>query len=140
MEIRVAERQAAGHQVFEVTDDGTGTRLGWVARGAGQGYADQIEILVGLDSAAAEVTGLYVLSQKETPALGDGITKRSFRGRFAGAPTTRLLEITKIESEAAEPSRILALTAATISSQSVCNIVNRLVADIRPELLRQGQE
>jgi len=135
VELRVAEQEIAGHQVFEVTEKANGARLGWVARGAGQGYADQIEILVGLDSEVEEITGLYVLSQKETPALGDGIAKPPFRSRFVGAPADRPVEVTKVETvAAAEPSQILALTAATISSQSVCDIVNRTVADIRSEI------
>jgi electron transport complex protein RnfG len=137
IELQVAEQELEGHQVFEVTDGGSRERLGWVARGAGQGYADQIEILVGMRPDASEITGLYVLTQKETPALGDGITKSPFRDRFVGALADRPLEVTKEASVAAEDSsKILALTAATISSQSVCDIVNRTVADIRPEILQ----
>lgn len=135
LELRVAEQVIAGHQVFEVTEKIGGARLGWVARGSGQGYADLIELLVGLDADGSEITGLYVLSQKETPALGDGITRRDFRSRFVGAAAHRPVAVAKVESiAAADPSRILALTAATISSQSVCDIVNRTVADIRPEI------
>ena len=78
---------------------------------------------------------MYVLSQKETPALGDGITKTPFRQRFVGAPTDRLLTVVKDAPAAdADPSQVLALTAATISSQSVCDIVNRTVADVRSAL------
>ncbi len=135
LEMRAKERLLAGHQVFEVTRQSDGERLGWVARGSGQGYADLIEVLLGLDPQGLELTGLYVLSQKETPALGDGITRAPFRDRFVGAPTDRPLEVTKTaEAAASDPSRILALTAATISSQSVCDIVNRTVSDIRPEI------
>jgi len=138
LELRIAEQVIAGHQVFEVTAAADGARLGWVARGSGQGYADQIEILVGLDSELEEITGLYVLSQKETPALGDGIAKQPFRSRFVGAPADRPVEVTKVVgAAAAEPSKILALTAATISSQSVCDIVNRTVADMRSEMQPQ---
>ncbi len=135
--LEAVERQIEGHQVFEVIDRAAEGRLGWVARGAGPGYADRIELLIGLDRDASEITGLYVLSQKETPALGDGITKEYFRSRFAGAPATEPLAVTKDEGVAeADPSEILALSAATISSQSVCDIVNRTVADIRAEMLR----
>ena len=138
LELWVAERQIAGHQVFEVAAGEGGERLGWVARGSGQGYADLIEILVGLDAAATQITGLYVLSQKETPGLGDAIKQRPFRDRFVGAPTRDAIEVTKVEAEAAsDPSRILALTAATISSQSVSDIVNRTVADVQSEIQLQ---
>lgn len=133
--MQVAERQIAGHQSFEVTAKDDTVRLGWVVRGSGQGYAALIDILVGLDPEAETVTGLYVLSQKETPALGDAITGEPFRDRFVGAPASRAVEVTKTEdAAAADPSKILALTAATISSQSVCDIVNRTVAAVRTEI------
>lgn len=133
-QLQIAESEIAGHQVFEVFDSDSQDRLGWVARGAGQGYADQIEILVGLRPDGSEITGLYVLSQKETPALGDGITKAPFRSRFEGVPTDRPLEVAREERVAdGDASKILALTAATISSQSVCDIVNRTVEDLAAE-------
>jgi electron transport complex protein RnfG len=135
VEMRVAERKIADHQVFEVTRQSDGERLGWVARGSGQGYADLIEVLVGLDPAGQELTGMYVLNQKETPALGDGITKAPFRKQFVGAATDRLLTVVKSAPAAdADPSQVLALTAATISSQSVCDIVNKTVVDIKAEI------
>lgn len=138
-EMRVDERTLAGMQVFEVLEPASRQRLGWVARGSGQGYADTIEVLVGLAPDLSVITGLYVLSQKETPALGDGITREPFRRRFVGAPTNRLLEVTRIEEEAAaNASRILALTAATVSSQSVCDIVNATVARVRQQLVAEG--
>lgn len=135
LEIEVDERQISGHQTFEVTGAEDGRRLGWVVRGAGQGYADLIEVLVGLDASASEITGLYVLSQKETPGLGDAIKTPRFRSRFIGASTQRPLTVTKAPAEAdSDPSQILALTAATISSQSVSDIVNRTVADVRRQI------
>lgn len=135
MELEAREQELAGHQVFRIADATDGTLLGWVARGAGQGYADQIEVLIGLDPQAGELTGLFVLSQKETPALGDGITRAEFRRRFVGAPTGRPLEVTRSAIAAeASPSQVLALTAATISSRSVCDIVNRTVDEVRQEI------
>ena len=136
--MEVVEREIAGHQLFEVAAGDDLGRLGWVVRGSGQGYADRIDLLVGLDPEGGTITGLYVLSQKETPALGDAITGESFRERFVGASANRPVEVTKTETSAAEdPSRILALTAATISSQSVCDIVNRTVAAIGPEIRQE---
>lgn len=133
--MQVSEMQVSGHQVFEVLQGDEQTRVGWVVRGAGPGYADRIEILIGLRPDGREISGLWVLSQRETPALGDAITGQAFRGRFVGAPTERSLEVTKtVQTAETDPSKILALTAATISSQSVCEIVNRTVADIRREL------
>ena len=136
--LRVSERELGGHQVLEVR---SGDEIaGWVLRGADQGYADQIELLVGLSPDGGTIRGLYVLSQKETPALGDGITTEEFRGRFLGRATDRRLEVTRSEREAAAPGGpVLALTAATISSRSVCDIVNQTVADVKPHLRATGE-
>ena len=76
------------------------------------------------------IQGLFVLAQKETPALGDGITREPFRSRFVGQSTVRALEVSKDPGGGGE-GRIQALTAATISSRSVCDIVNRTVAEVR---------
>ncbi|MCP4201700.1 MAG: FMN-binding protein [bacterium] len=132
--LEVVERQIAGHLVLEVRRS-TDELAGWVLWGADQGYADQIELLVGLSPDGAVIRGLYVLSQKETPALGDGITREEFRQRFVGRRTDRRLQVTRVAEEAsATDGGILALTAATISSRSVCDIVNRTVAEVKPRL------
>ena len=131
--LEVVERQLSGHPVLEVRRS-EGELAGWVLRGADQGYADQIELLIGLSPDASVIRGLYVLSQKETPALGDGITREEFRGRFVGRGTDRRLEVTRSEREAGPEGGILALTAATISSRSVCDIVHQTVAEVKPLL------
>ena len=134
-ELAISQREVGEHTLWEVRDRALDERLGWVASGRGQGYADVIELLVGLDADGGRLTGLYVLSQKETPALGDAITGKPFRGRFVGAATDSPLEVTRNPTEATEDgSRVLAITAATISSRSVCEIVNRTVADVRAAL------
>lgn len=134
-DLGIAQRQVGDHTLWEVTDRASGERLGWVASGSGQGYADAIELLVGLDPEGLRLTGLYVLSQKETPALGDAITGEAFRRRFEGAAADRPLEVTRDATQAtADASRVLAITAATISSRSVCEIVNRTVAEVRAAL------
>jgi electron transport complex protein RnfG len=136
--LEVAEREIAGRPVLEVRRAGAGV-AGWVLRGADQGYADRIELLIGLSADGELIRGLYVLSQKETPALGDGITTPEFRQRFAGRRTDRRLEVTRDEGRAAGPDgEILALTAATISSRSVCDIVNQTVAAVKPHLSVDG--
>lgn len=133
--LEITQRDLGDNRLWEVRDAADGERLGWVASGRGQGYADVIELLVGLDAAGHNLTGLYVLSQKETPALGDAITSPGFRQRFVGAAADRPLEVTRDELAAVDdPSRVLAITAATISSRSVCEIVNRTVAEVREAL------
>lgn len=113
-----------------------GTHRGWVVPMQGQGFADRVEILVGLDAGLGTITGLYVLDQKETPGLGDYITSESFRDRFRGRPADAALVIVKGEPKA--ENEVKALTGATISSESVAGIVNEALANLREPILTQS--
>ena len=116
-----------------------GAHLGWVLPGGGQGFGDRIELLIGLDAQMSTITGLYVLDQKETPGLGDAIADESFRGQFSGKPADNPLAVVKSDPEA--DNEILALTGATISSESVSTIVNDAIANLKgsiPQRVRAG--
>jgi electron transport complex protein RnfG len=103
----------------------------------GQGFADRIELLIGLDASATTITSLYVLDQKETPGLGDQITGEGFRDRFRGRSADVTLRVVKGEAEGG--SEVTALTGATISSESVAAIVNDALANLkRPIRERAG--
>ncbi len=112
--------------------DAAGKQVGWVLPAGGQGFADRIEVLIGLDNQARTITGMYVLSQKETPGLGNKIVEPTWREQFAGKTTAVPLSVTKNQN--ASESEIQAVTGATISSQSVTQIVNETVAKIRKSL------
>ena len=116
---------------------GPKVHLGWVIKGSGGGYADTIELLIGLDRKAERITGLYVLKQNETPGLGNKIGQGRWRGQFAGKSTARPLAVVK---DAPGGNEIQAVSGATISSESVADIVNKAVKDFRaklPELSKQ---
>jgi electron transport complex protein RnfG len=125
--------QVVGDEIIYRAVDGSGRLVGWVLPGMGQGFADTIELLVGLDAKAETITGMSVLSQKETPGLGDKIYKQAaWRAQFAGKPTGEPLKVTK--SAAAGRGEIAAISGATISSESVTDIVNKTVKDFREKL------
>ena len=109
--------------------DASGQHIGWVLPGGGQGFADRIDILAGVNADAGQITGLYVLGQKETPGLGDYITGSDFRSQYAGKPTDQPLAVVKTDPTA--PNEIRALTGATISSESVSAIVNDTIANLK---------
>ncbi|MBN1268952.1 MAG: FMN-binding protein [Kiritimatiellae bacterium] len=121
-----------GEQIAYRAMDGEGQHVGWVLAAAGQGFADRIEVLVGLDQEARTVTGLYILANQETPGLGNKITEDGWRGQFAGKPAAQALVVTK--SKAQKDNEIEAITGATISSESVAGIVNAAVAKFRAAL------
>ncbi len=123
------ESQLGGATVFAAVD-ADGRQVGWVVPATGQGFADRIELLLGVNTDASVITGIFVLAQKETPALGDLITSHErFRRYFVGQPSDPPLRVVKREPEPGN-GEIRGLTGATISSESVADAVNRKVAEI----------
>jgi len=106
-----------------------GSHLGWVLPAGGQGFADRIELLIGLDRQVSTITGIYVLGQKETPGLGDYITTEDFRSRFKGKSADAALTV--VTSDPTGMNEVRALTGATISSESVSGIVNQALANLK---------
>ena len=118
-------RDWTAYQAF----DEDGVHRGWVVFGSGQGFVDRIDMLIGFDAERETVTGIYVLEQKETPGLGDFITHDWFRERFAGRAADTPLEV--VRADPREPHQVESLTAATITTETVADIVNRAAAAIR---------
>ena len=111
-----------------------GQPKGWVLPAGGTGFADRIELLIGLDPHAETILGLYVLDQKETPGLGDLIRGEPFRGQFRDKPTDEPLTV-GIAAKQIQP-----LSGATISSQSVAQIVNEAITRFKEPLRRESLE
>lgn len=109
-----------------------GDLKGWVVKIKGQGYADTIELLLGLSPDLQAITGLFVLDQKETPGLGNKIITDAWRGQFIDAPADRDLVVVK--TGASQPGEIDAVTGATISSKSVTAMINTAIGDLRKPL------
>lgn len=109
-----------------------GKMVGHVVKAAGQGYADKIELLVGLDALGKRITGLFVLEQKETPGLGAKILEDAWRGQFKEKSTEKTLSVVK--GGEVKEDEIDAISGATISSKSVTGIVNIMVADVASKL------
>ncbi len=131
------ELELTGHNgkpqgVYRVADE-NGQLLGWVLPSSGQGFADRIDMLVGLTPNLATITGIYVLEQKETPGLGNFITSETFQGQFAGKSTREPLNVVKT-SPAAGTNEIRALSGATISSESVAAIINATIDNVKEAL------
>ncbi len=142
-------------------DDEAGKQVGWVLQASGQGFADKIELLLGVSMDAGKITGLYILAQNETPGLGNRITfpgnvefakvqaetpaqqaayfkengaDKAFRVQFDSKSTLQPLVVTKNYDAAADNEKIDALTGATISSQSVVDIVNKTIEKFKAAL------
>ncbi|NCC52310.1 MAG: FMN-binding protein [Spartobacteria bacterium] len=121
-----------GVTVFKAMDKGN-QQVGWVIQASGQGFADVIELLVGMSLDGATITGLYVLDQKETPGLGNKIVDDDWRDQFNGQPAGAPLTVVK-NKVTEKNDEIQAVTGATISSDSVVAIVNKAVGQFRAAL------
>lgn len=118
------------YKVFQAIEEGKVS--GWVIKSSGQGYADKIGLLIGLNSSLNKISGLFIIEQKETPGLGNKITDLDFRKQFISKNTSTAIIASK--TGATSPNEIDAITGATISSRSVCSIVNTAVKDLRASL------
>ncbi len=128
------QRDKKEYRVYQAFVDGE--LRGWVLPASGMGFADRIEVLIGLDAELSTITGLWVLDQKETPGVGDNITSPElFLKQFAGKSAQEKLEVVKVEPTAGS-NEIRALTGATISSDSVAEIVNHAIQNLREPILK----
>ena len=95
--------------------------------------------MVGLDPELSTIQGMFVLNQKETPGLGNYITDgERFRDQFVGKKLDSPLSVVKSDPD--PDHGILALTGATISSESVSDIINRTVDNLRQPILDAGDK
>lgn len=97
--------------------------VGYAVQGEGPGYGDKIIVLVGLDTSATTITGVYVLDQKETPNLGSKITDPKWNRQYKGVATQPPLTVVKADPTA--PNQIEAISGATISSDALTTLVNK---------------
>jgi len=132
-ELTLTGKSEKPRRVFKA-HDAAGKHLGWAVPARGQGFADKIDLLLGLSPDASTITGLYVIDQKETPALGEYITGNEFRGQFTSKPATPDKPLRAVTGDPQDITEIRAITGATVSSAAVAGIVNAAVADLRATL------
>jgi len=125
--------------------DASGGVIGYAFTGSGKGYSSTIKIMIGVDENMT-IQGIKILSQQETPGLGDKVDEVKstgtlwdllrgkkippagrpwFQEQFAGKNTETVNEITFI-------------TGATITSKAVLDIVKSTIEEFRDQLT--GQE
>lgn len=111
-------------------EDGEPVGLGLQA--SGSGFQDKITLIIGTNLDLTRITSLTIIDQKETPGLGAKITdKMAFLRYWENRDCTQALKLRKPpveDPQALAANEVNAITGATISSQSVLNIVNTAVA------------
>ena len=136
VELWISDREGNPARVYR-THDAEGRHNGWVLPASGPGFADDIGLLIGLDASLEKLTGMYVLDQRETPGLGDYIRDADFRRQFQGHAADTPIEAVKSDPQ---EQQIVVLSGATVSSSSVCRIVNTAIARMRDPLLQSQAE
>ena len=88
---------------------------GYVVRVSPKGFGGAIDMMVGVDS-DGNVTGVSIVSMKETAGLGAKASEPDFTNQFVGKAGS--VSVNKDGGE------IVALTSSTITSRAVCDGVN----------------
>jgi electron transport complex protein RnfG len=144
------------------------TLLGWVVQSSGVGFQAEINLMIALDPERREIHGLKVLDDSETPGLGTWIrlsgaqeealrtaSDRYLAGEVEVAQNYPLqyfsfaegkhlsaagdLKVVKAQlGTGRDPTQVQAITAATISSTAVVDIVNAAVLKLDQLLDAQG--
>ncbi|MBD3272299.1 MAG: RnfABCDGE type electron transport complex subunit G [Elusimicrobia bacterium] len=103
-----------------------GEQVGIAVRADPQGYGGPISMLIGIDTNDT-VTGIAIISHKETPGLGKKIENDAFREQFEGKKDNQV----KLNKDSSEGT-IDAITAATISSRAVARAVYEALEKDKP--------
>ena len=85
-----------------------------------KGYGGEIRVIVGVD-ARGNITGVEVLTHRETPGLGDKITTENFLNLFKGRSINETYRVK------ADGGDIDQFSGATISPRAVTEAVNKAV-------------
>jgi electron transport complex protein RnfG len=116
-------------------------QIGWVIKASGKGFADKIELLIGTNEAVESITGLAILEHKETPGLGNAIEKMGTKSKHgflwpffhwgprADRPLVVVTGASPKMDEEGSANKIQAVSGATISSRSVCDIINETLGN-----------
>lgn len=104
--------------VFNAKDD-DGNIVGWCVNVKPNGYAGEIDLMVGITK-DYKLSGIKVVSNSETAGLGAKSADKSFSDQFK----EKNLPISLIKNGAPKDDEIVALTGATITSTAVKNGVN----------------
>lgn len=134
---------AEGGVRFYAAYDAAGQLKGIAAEAAAMGYADLVRVLYAYDPARQAITGIGVVSHRETPGIGDKIiTDAAFLANFAAldarlnADLTALANAVKTVKHGTRrhPWEIDAIAGATVTSKAVGRGINDSAQRLLPLL------
>ena len=115
-----------GVKVSEIYEakDASGNTVGYTLKVLPSGYGGTIELMVGIDSANGQVSGINVVSNSETAGLGAKATDLEFSDQYKGKP---LEELSVLKNGTPGDTEIKAISGATITSTAVTNGVDAAI-------------
>lgn len=115
-----------GVEVSEIYEakDASGNTVGYTLKVLPSGYGGTIELMVGIDSANGQVSGINVVSNSETAGLGAKATEPEFSDQYKGKP---LEELSVLKNGTPGDTEIKAISGATITSTAVTNGVDAAI-------------
>ena len=115
-----------GVKVSEIYEakDASGNTVGYTLKVLPSGYGGKIELMVGIDSAKGQVSGINVVSNSETAGLGAKSTDPEFSDQYKGKP---LEELSVLKNGTPGDTEIKAISGATITSTAVTNGVDAAI-------------
>lgn len=134
---------AVGALPFHAAYDGQGRLMGIAAEGSAKGYADTVRVMFGYAPGCQCVVGLAVVSQRETPGIGDRvITDAAFQANFKAldlqlGPGLKALahEVKAVKhGSKTQAWQVDAISGATITSRAVARAVNNAAQGLLPRL------
>ncbi len=150
--VRLKNEDVPGQKAY-AGFNAAGELVGVALEAAGQGYQDVIRILYGYAPDREFITGMTVLESKETPGLGDKISKSpDFLANFEALEVrlnpegTALLHPIKTVKHGtkSEAWQIDGISGATISSRAIGEMLNEsaqtLIPYLRKHMNQIGQD
>ncbi len=137
IEVKGLDGKPESAVVFKATDDDK--TVGWAFKAVGSGFADKIDLVVGVDASFSRLTGYDVVASSETPGFGDQIKYPYYRGQFIGAPADKFSLVGAGAGNPADiDSTIVAISGATVSSTAVVQAMNHYLPQLKEQLQQKG--
>jgi len=136
VEVESRKGKRVRSKIYKALSDEGGC-VGWAFNCEGPGFQDKIELVVAVDRYFEKIAGFDVLASNETPGFGDKIKLPYYREQFAGAPVEKL-KLVKTGDDKRIDSEIVAISGATVSSETVVKIINSSLGQIEEQMKERG--
>jgi electron transport complex protein RnfG len=134
----------AGAVIFYAVYDAANKLASIAAEASSAGYADQVRVLYAYDVEKQVITGIGVVSMRETPGIGDKIlTDADFLRNFTALDVHLSADLQSLANAVktvkhgtkSNPWQIDAIAGATVTSKAVGRGINESAQTLLPRLL-----